>query len=56
MEPVLRSSSIKKVSSDLKGRKAQWAENLQEFDYQLRYRKGRYNVVVDALSRMPQVR
>ena len=40
---------------DLKGRKARWAEILQEFDCNLRYRKGRYNVVADALSRMPEV-
>ena len=40
---------------DLKGRKARWAEFLQEFDCTLRYRRGRYNVVADALSRMPEV-
>ena len=41
--------------SDLKGRKARWAEILQEYDCKLRYRKGRYNVVADALSRMPEI-
>ena len=39
----------------MKGRKARWAEVLQEFDRNLRYRKGQYNVVADALSRMPEV-
>ena len=28
---------------------------LQEYDCKLRYCQGRYNVVVDALSRMPQI-
>ena len=40
---------------DLKGCKARWAEVLQEFECNLRYRKGRYNVVADALSCMPKV-
>ena len=40
---------------DLKGRKARWAEILQEYDCQLRYCKGRYNVVADALSQMPEI-
>ena len=41
--------------TDLKGKKSRWAEILQEYDCQLRYRKGRYNVVADALSRMPEI-
>ncbi len=40
---------------DLKGRKARRAKILREFDLNLRYRQGRYNVVADALSRMPEV-
>ncbi|MCO5561329.1 hypothetical protein L7F22_014950 [Adiantum nelumboides] len=41
--------------TDLKGRKARWAEILQEYDAPLRYCKGRYNVVADALSCMPEI-
>ena len=37
---------------DLKDQKARWAEILQEYDACLRYCKGQYNVVADALSRM----
>ena len=40
--------------ADLKGQKARWIEILQEYDARLRYRKGWYNVVADALSRMPK--
>ena len=56
-EVVFDHESIKwfTTQTDLKGRKARWAEILQDFDCKLRYRKGRYNVVADALSRMPQV-
>ncbi|MCO5560282.1 hypothetical protein L7F22_013893 [Adiantum nelumboides] len=43
------------TQADLKGRKARWAEILQDYDCKLQYRKGRYNVVADALSRMPQI-
>ena len=43
------------TQKDLKGRKARWAEFLQDFDCTLRYHKGRYNVVADALSCMPEV-
>ena len=39
----------------LKGRKARWAEILQEYDAQLWYYQGQYNIVVDALSRMPKI-
>ncbi len=49
--------SLKRLSSqnELKGRKARWAEILQEFDLQIRYQRGKFNVVVDALSHMPQI-
>lgn len=35
--------------SELKGRKARWTEILQEFDLTLRYQRGKFNVVADAL-------
>ncbi|NHV87489.1 Ty3/Gypsy family RNase HI domain-containing protein, partial [Escherichia coli] len=41
--------------TELKGQKARWAEFLQDFDCTLRYHKGRYNMVADALSHMPEV-
>ena len=41
--------------TDLKGPKARWAEILQEYNCKLRYRKGRYNIVADALSCMPKI-
>ncbi|MCO5582166.1 hypothetical protein L7F22_036056 [Adiantum nelumboides] len=41
--------------TDLKSRKARWAEILQEYDARLRYRKGRYNVVANTLSKMPEI-
>ena len=49
--------SLKWLSSqnELKGRKAWWAETHQEFDLQICYQKGKYNVVADALSHMPQI-
>ena len=40
---------------ELDGRKARWAQILQEFYLQLRYQKGKFNIVADALSRMPMV-
>ena len=33
------------TQTDLKGRKARWAEILQDYGCKLRYRQGRYNVV-----------
>ena len=49
--------SLKWLSSQpkLKGRKARWAELLQEFDLTIRYQRGKFNIVADALSRMPMV-
>ena len=54
---VFDHESIKWFSSqsNLKGRKARWVEILQDYDYKLRYCQGRYNVVTDALSRVPQI-
>ena len=40
---------------DLKGHKARWAKVLQEFDCNLRYCKGQYNVATDAISHMPEI-
>ena len=49
---ILKCLSCKK---ELTGRKAHWAQILQEFDLQLHYQKGIFNIVVDALSCMPMV-
>ncbi|MCO5558973.1 hypothetical protein L7F22_012564 [Adiantum nelumboides] len=40
---------------DLRGRKARWVELMQEFDFEIRYRKGSTNKVADALSRILEV-
>ena len=40
---------------DLKGRKARWADLIQDFDFSIRYRKGSMNIVDDALSRIREV-
>lgn len=42
-------------NQDLKGQKARWVEILQEYDCKLCYKKGRYNIVADDLSHMPEV-
>ena len=42
-------------ASDLRGRKARWAELMQEFDFEIKYCKGVKNQVADALSRLPEV-
>ena len=49
--------SIKYVcdGTDLRGRKARWTEMMQDFDLDIRYRKGTLNSVADALSRIPEV-
>ncbi|MCO5593072.1 hypothetical protein L7F22_047078 [Adiantum nelumboides] len=40
---------------DLRDRKARWVELMQEFDFEIRYRKGSSNRVADALSKIPEV-
>ena len=40
---------------DLKGRKARWADLIQDFDFSIRYRKASMNIVADALSRIREV-
>ena len=40
---------------DLKGRKARWANLIQDFDFSIRYRKGSMNIVVGALSCIREV-
>ena len=39
----------------LKGQKARWAKILKEYDACLWYCKWQYNILVDMLSRMPEI-
>ena len=40
---------------DLNERKQKWVSKIQEFDFDIEYVKGKSNVVVYALSRIPSI-
>ena len=52
---IIKASNGSQTKSELRGRKARWDEFLQEFDCTLRYCKGRYSVVTNALSPMLEI-
>ena len=56
-EVWMEHESLKWLSSQkgLIGRKAHWVQIQQEFDLQICYQKGRYNIVANALSCMLMV-
>ena len=43
------------TQKDLNERKQKWVSNIQEFHFDIEYVKGKNNVVVDALSRIPSI-
>ena len=40
---------------DLKGRKARWADPIQDFYFSIQYPKGSMNTIIDELSRIREV-
>ena len=43
------------TQKDLNERQQKWVSNIQEFEFDIEYVKGKNNVVVDTLSRIPSI-
>ena len=43
------------TQKDLNERNKKWVSKIQEFDFDIKHGKGKNNVVVDALSRIPSI-